>query len=194
MHAVATSPDDLFFWDCRSGRYEKRPERLLQRKEKGSSGIRVGDFDSNLLKKLGLNRWFSEEKQRGLASRVPAGLALPKCAVFRLLRDFRKRLDQPREDGEPALTPIGFGAPGLPETFLRNGEGRRTQTAGQRKERHCMEKMPVAIMRSPSSKSTGNSASDFASTSTPARWNDSSSRRGTKSTEKSRSWALPRQP
>jgi len=20
---VATSPDDLFFWDCRSGRYEK---------------------------------------------------------------------------------------------------------------------------------------------------------------------------
>ena len=29
--------------------------------------------------------------------------------------------------------PIGFGAPGLPETFLRNGEGRRTQTAEQRK-------------------------------------------------------------
>ena len=33
MHAVAASPDDLFFWDYRSGRFEKRPERLLQRKE-----------------------------------------------------------------------------------------------------------------------------------------------------------------
>ena len=30
---VATSPDDLFFWDCRSGRYEKRSERLLQEKK-----------------------------------------------------------------------------------------------------------------------------------------------------------------
>jgi hypothetical protein len=45
----------------------------------------VGDFDSNLLKKLGLSRWFS------------------------------------------ALTPIGFGRLSLPETFLRNGEGRTTQ-------------------------------------------------------------------
>ena len=47
----------------------------------------MGDFDSNLLKQLGLNSWFSEEKQRGLASRVPAGLALAECVVFRLLRD-----------------------------------------------------------------------------------------------------------
>ena len=83
-----------------------------------------------------------------MASRVPAGLALPKCAVFRLLRDFRNRHDQPREDGEPALTPTGFGAPGLPETFLRNGEGRRTQTAGQRKQQHCMERMPQRSLQS----------------------------------------------
>jgi hypothetical protein len=34
MPAVATSPDDLFFSDCRSGRYGKRLERLSQRKEK----------------------------------------------------------------------------------------------------------------------------------------------------------------
>ena len=34
MQAVATSPDDLFFGDCRSRRHEKRPERLFQRKEK----------------------------------------------------------------------------------------------------------------------------------------------------------------
>ena len=38
MHAVATSPDDLFFWDCRSGRYEKRPERLLQRSRGEAAG------------------------------------------------------------------------------------------------------------------------------------------------------------
>src|SRR5580765_5113011 len=33
MHALATSPDDLLFWGCRSGRYEQRPEGLLQRKK-----------------------------------------------------------------------------------------------------------------------------------------------------------------
>jgi len=33
MHAVAASPDDLYFWDYRSRRFEKRPERLLQSKE-----------------------------------------------------------------------------------------------------------------------------------------------------------------
>jgi hypothetical protein len=36
---------------------------LLSIRKNGSSGIRVGDFDSNLLKKLGSNSWFSEEKQ-----------------------------------------------------------------------------------------------------------------------------------
>ena len=37
MHAVATSPDDPFFWDGRSGRaghFETRPERLLHRQKK----------------------------------------------------------------------------------------------------------------------------------------------------------------
>ena len=34
MNAVTTSPDDLFSWDCRSGRDEKRPERLLQERKK----------------------------------------------------------------------------------------------------------------------------------------------------------------
>ena len=148
-----------------------------------------------------------------MASRVPAGLSLPKMRSVSTPPGFSETpRPAARRRGEPALTPIGFGAPGLPETFLRNGEGRTTQTAGQRKERHCMEQMPQRSLRSsriraceairlcctarllrrssiPSSKSTGNSASDFASTSTPARWNDSSSRRGTKSTEQSRAWS-----
>ena len=32
MHAVARSPDN-FYWDCRSGRDEQCPERLLQEKK-----------------------------------------------------------------------------------------------------------------------------------------------------------------
>ena len=86
---------------------------------------------------------------------------------------------------ELALTPTGFGAPGLPVTFLSNGEGRRTQTAGQRKERRAMRRMPQRSLRSsriracearslcsmarlrrrssiPFSTSTGSSALDFA--------------------------------
>src|SRR6185436_11282476 len=36
------------------------------------------------------------------------------------------------------LVTLMASAFGLPETFLRNGERRRTQTAVQRKERHCL--------------------------------------------------------
>ena len=65
MHAVATSPDDLFFRTAaRDASKSVLSVRYKERKKCGSSWIRVGDFDSNLLKKLGLNRWFSEEKQR----------------------------------------------------------------------------------------------------------------------------------
>jgi hypothetical protein len=44
---------------------QSRQQAAEKLKKRGSSGIRVGDFDSNLLKKLGLNSWCSEEKQRG---------------------------------------------------------------------------------------------------------------------------------
>ena len=57
MHAVATSPDDLFFGDCRSGRFEKRPERLLQEeKEKKMSLPFIG-----LVQGKTLPRFHSEE-------------------------------------------------------------------------------------------------------------------------------------
>jgi hypothetical protein len=56
----------------------------------------VGDFDNNLLEKLGLNSWFLEEKQPGVGSRVPARLARPKTRRFFGSRGISgNRCDQP---------------------------------------------------------------------------------------------------
>ena len=51
MHAVATSPDDLFFWDCRSGRDEsvlsvcyKEKKKCLYRSSVSSKARRYPDF------------------------------------------------------------------------------------------------------------------------------------------------------
>jgi hypothetical protein len=105
----------------------------------GSSGIRVGDFDSNLLKKLGLNSWF-QRRNKGLGEPGAGRTGSSEMRSFSTPPRFSETpRPAARRRGEPALPPIGFGAPGLPETFLRNGSGRRTQTAGQRNERHCVE-------------------------------------------------------
>ena len=71
MHAVATSPDELFFGTAARDATNSVLSVRYNEKKKGSSGIRVGDFDGNLLKKLGLNNWFSatgNRRSRPLAS------------------------------------------------------------------------------------------------------------------------------